>query len=260
MIPTSLQPALSISKLEKQFAFGARRVPVLRSINLEIAPGEFVSIVGGSGCGKSTLLRIIAGLENSFAGSVLADGQPVGGPGTDRGLVFQEPRLFPWLTVEENIAFGLSGPSAEKAELVREHIDLVGLKGFATAFPSQLSGGMAQRAAIARAIVNRPKILLMDEPFGALDAFTKIQMQEELLKIWNAEQSTIVLVTHDIDEAIFLSDRVLVMSNRPGTIRTDYAIQLSRPRDRNSDDFVWFRRQIYREFFAQAEGAFSYAI
>ena len=255
-----LQPALSISKLEKQFAFGAQRVPVLRSINLSIAPGEFVSIVGGSGCGKSTLLRIIAGLENAFTGSVILQGQPVAGPGTDRGLVFQEPRLFPWLTVEENIAFGLRSPRAEKEQLVREHIDLVGLKDFATAYPHQLSGGMAQRAAIARAIVNRPQILLMDEPLGALDAFTKIQMQEELLKIWHAEQSTVILVTHDIDEAIFLSDRVLVMSNRPGTIRKDYAIKLSRPRDRNSDEFVWFRRQIYNEFFAQAEVPFSYAI
>ena len=260
MNSASPQPALRISQLEKHFAFGAQRVLVLRSVNFAIAPGEFVSIVGGSGCGKSTLLRIVAGLENSFTGSVTLDGQPVDGPGTDRGIVFQEHRLFPWLTVEQNIAFGLRCPPAEKARLVRAHIELVGLKGFATAFPSQLSGGMAQRAAIARAIVSRPKILLLDEPFGALDAFTRIQMQEELLKIWHAEQCTIILVTHDIDEAIFLSDRVLVMSNRPGTIRSDYEIKLARPRDRHSDDFVGFRREIFHEFFAQAETPFNYAI
>ena len=243
------QPALAISELEKEFKVGPQRLSVLRSITLSIAPGEFISIVGGSGCGKSTLLRIIAGLEKSFNGTVELDGKPITGPDVDRGLVFQEHRLFPWLTVEENIAFGLRCDAEEKERLVREHIDLVGLNGFATVYPSQLSGGMAQRASIARAIVNRPKILLMDEPFGALDAFTKIQMQEEVLKIWRAEQSTVILVTHDIDEAIFLSDRVLVMSNRPGTIRNVYAIDLPRPRDRNSI-----------EFFAQAEVPFSYAI
>ena len=254
------KPSLIIQNLAKTFTVGANRVPALSAIDLAIQRGEFISVVGGSGCGKSTLLRIIAGLENSFYGTVELDGKPIHGPGTDRGLVFQEPRLFPWLTVEENIAFGLTGPKAETKQIVREHIALVGLDGFSTAYPSQLSGGMAQRASIARAIVNRPKILLMDEPFGALDAFTKIQMQEELLKIWRAEQSTVILVTHDIDEAVFLSDRVLVMSNRPGTIRRIYPIDFPRPRDRNSPEFVAVRRQIYHEFFAQLEKPFAFAI
>jgi sulfonate transport system ATP-binding protein len=254
------KPALIIEDLGKEYRVGSRRVPVLHHLDLAIERGEFVSIVGGSGCGKSTLLRIIAGLENSFSGTIELDGQPIHGPDTDRGLVFQEPRLFPWLTVEENIAFGLDRPKAEREKMVREHLALVGLEGFASAFPHQLSGGMAQRAAIARAIVNRPKILLMDEPFGALDAFTRIQMQEEVLKIWRAEQSTVILVTHDIDEAVFLSDRVLVMSNRPGTIRRTYPIDLPRPRDRNSHEFIGYRRQIYHEFFAQAERSFAYAI
>lgn len=260
MIPGSDKTSLVISDLEKEFVVGGLSMPVLQSINISITQGEFVSIVGGSGCGKSTLLQILAGLDTGFSGKVVVDGQPIDGPGEDRGLVFQEHRLFPWLTVEQNIAFGLICPKEEKHRLVQEHVELVGLKGFENAYPSQLSGGMAQRAAIARAIVNRPKILLMDEPFGALDAFTKIQMQDELLKIWQAEKATVILVTHDIDEAIFLSDRVLVMSNRPGTIRNVYAIDLPRPRDRNSNQFVWYRRQIYNEFFAQAEVPFSYAI
>lgn len=256
----SPKPVLIIQDLGKEYTVGSKRVPALDSIQLAIRRGEFIGIVGGSGCGKSTLLRIIAGLENSFTGTIELDGQPIYGPGTERGLVFQEPRLFPWLTVEENIAFSLAGPKGENERIVREHIALVGLDGFSTAYPRQLSGGMAQRAAIARAIVNRPKILLMDEPFGALDAFIKIQMQEEVLKIWRAEQSTVILVTHDIDEAVFLSDRVLVMSNRPGTIRRNYPIDLARPRDRNSFEFVEYRRQIFREFFAEAEKPFAYAI
>ncbi|MGA7720867.1 MAG: ABC transporter ATP-binding protein [Ignavibacteriaceae bacterium] len=254
------EPELIIEDLSKEFRVGSKPVPALNSIHLAIKRGEFISIVGGSGCGKSTLLRIIAGLENSFTGTIQLDGQPVHGPGTDRVLVFQEHRLFPWLTIKENIAFGLSGGKAEVERIVREHITLVGLDGFSNAYPGQLSGGMAQRAAIARAIVNRPKILLMDEPFGALDAFTKIQMQEEVLKIWRAEQATIILVTHDIDEAVFLSDRVLIMSNRPGTIHRNYSIDLARPRDRNSYEFVEYRRKIYNEFFAEAEKTFAYEI
>jgi sulfonate transport system ATP-binding protein len=249
----TLKPVLLIQDLGKEHRVGTSRIPVLESIGLAIERGEFVSVVGGSGCGKTTLLRIIAGLETSFTGTVQLDGQPIHGPDTDRGLVFQEPRLFPWLTVAENVAFGLSGPKKARERIVREHLALVGLEGFSAAYPKQLSGGMAQRAAIARAIVNRPGILLMDEPFGALDAFTRIQMQEEVLRIWQAERCTVILVTHDIEEAVFLSDRVLVMSNRPGTIHAEYPINLGRPRDRNSDEFLDYRRQIYKEFFAQAE-------
>jgi len=187
------------------------------------------------------------------------EGQPLEGPGTDRGIVFQEPRVFPWLTVEKNIAFGLPGRNDTK-RIVRDHIRLVGLEGFEKAYPNQLSGGMAQRASIARAIVNRPEILLLDEPFGALDAMTKIQMHEEILRIWRVEQSTMILVTHDIDEAIYLGDRVLVMSHRPGTIKKIVEVDLPRPRDRNGVEFMEIRREIYKEFFALAETPFAYAI
>lgn len=252
---------LSIQELSKIFSVGKKKIEILRRINLEIHKSEFVSIVGASGCGKSTLLRIIGGLERNFSGSVLLNGSPVKGPGIDRGIVFQEHRLFPWLTVEENIAFGLSGETYEKREQkVAEQVKLVKLNGFENAYPHQLSGGMSQRAAIARAIVNQPEILLLDEPFGALDAFTKIQMHEEILRIREADHTTMILVTHDIDEAIYLGDRVLVMSNRPGTIRKIFNIDLPRPRDRNSHEFVKIRRQIYEEFFGQVEVPFAYAI
>ena len=252
---------LSIRDLSKIFTVGKKQLEILRRINLEIGKSEFVSIVGGSGCGKSTLLRIIGGLERNFSGSVLLKENPVKGPGIDRGIVFQEHRLFPWLTVEENIAFGLSEESYERREQkVREQVKLVKLNGFEKAYPHQLSGGMSQRAAIARAIVNQPEILLLDEPFGALDAFTKIQMHEEVLRIREADHTTMILVTHDIDEAIYLGDRVVVMSNRPGTVRRIFKINLPRPRDRNSDEFVRIRRKIYEEFFGQVEVPFAYAI
>jgi sulfonate transport system ATP-binding protein len=252
--------ALTLGHLHKSFLVDGKRVPVLQDVNLSIQRGEFVTIVGGSGSGKSTLLRIIAGLDTEFTGEVELDGKPITGPGTDRGFVFQEPRLFPWLTVADNIAFGWRGPKAERDQLVEEHLALVGLKGFGSAYPNQLSGGMSQRAAIARSLINRPEILLMDEPFGALDAFTKIQMQEEVIKIWRAEHATVILVTHDIEEAVYLGDRVLVISNRPGTIRAVHEIQLPRPRDRNSTDFVQYRRRIFREFFNEVEEPFAYAI
>jgi sulfonate transport system ATP-binding protein len=251
---------LSISGLNKDFYIRKKTVQALRSLDLEISRGEFLCIVGGSGCGKSTLLKIIAGLENDYTGSVLLDGRPVHGPGTDRGVVFQEHRLFPWLTVNENIAFGLRGHNAENDHSVKEHIKLVGLNGFERSYPHQLSGGMAQRAAIARAIVNRPEILLMDEPFGALDAFTKIQMHEEVQRIRAAEETTVILVTHDIDEAVYLGDRVVVMSNRPGTIRNIYKIDLPHPRDRHSAGFVDYRKRIFGEFFAQAKALVDYTI
>ena len=176
-------------------------------------------------------------------------------------MVFQEHRLFPWLTVRENVAFGLGGGREHsRGESVREHIDLVGLTGFEQAYPHQLSGGMAQRAAIARALVNRPQVLLLDEPFGALDALTKIQMQEEVLRIWRVESATMVLVTHDIDEAVFLGDRVVIMSNRPGTIKRIIPVDLPRPRDRGSYEFTQLRCSIYAEFFRQEVSQFAYSI
>jgi sulfonate transport system ATP-binding protein len=257
----SIGSSLAIESLQKKFQLQAGEVTALQDINLSIGEGEFISIVGSSGCGKSTLLRIIAGLENGYDGTVRLGDRRIAGPGLDRGMVFQEHRLLPWLTVAENIAFGLNGRApGENERLVREQLELVGLSGFAKALPHQLSGGMAQRVAIARALVNQPRLLLLDEPFGALDALTKIQMQQEILRIWEAERTTMVLVTHDIDEAIYLGDRVVVMSSRPGTVKKILPVQLPRPRDRSSFEFVQIRREIYAEFFAEAEKPFAYVI
>jgi ABC-type nitrate/sulfonate/bicarbonate transport system ATPase subunit len=203
---------------------------------LTIAPGEFVSIVGLSGCGKSTLLRLLIGLDREYEGEIRVGGQPVVGPSLDRGIVFQEHRLFPWLTVRDNVGLGLENSSltpAEKEKAVREHIALVGLEGFEGVYPHQLSGGMAQRAAIARALVNRPSILLLDEPFGALDALTRSNLQQELRRIWQAEKISMVLVTHDVDEAVFLGDRVVVLEPRPGRIERIVDVPVAHPRDRS---------------------------
>jgi sulfonate transport system ATP-binding protein len=254
--------ALSISRLSKQFTIDAGTVQALTDVNLKVEPGEFISIVGASGCGKSTLLRIIVGLDSESSGEILLGDQSVRKPGVDRGMVFQEARLLPWLTVSDNIAFGCRGetPSAERNRLVCEHIELVGLAGFEKAYPHQLSGGMQQRVSIARALVNRPKVLLLDEPFGALDALTRINMQQEVLRIWEAEKTTMILVTHDIDEAIYLGDRVVVMSSRPGTINKVVEVALPRPRDRSDYDFVQIRKEIYAEFFEQTQKPFAYAI
>jgi len=251
---------LAIEGLTKYFSVQGNQVQALDDIRLEIRKGEFISIIGGSGCGKSTLLRIIAGLDTDYEGKVLLDGKPVTGAGDERGIVFQEPRLFPWLNVEENIGFGISGNSAGRRNKIQSHVKLIGLQGFEKAYPAQLSGGMAQRVSIARAIVNRPEVLLLDEPFGALDAFTKIHLHDEVLKIWEFEGSTMILVTHDIDEAIYLSDRVVVMSNRPGSVRKVFDVPLPRPRDRNRLDFINIRRAVYKEFFTQAEETFVYTI
>jgi len=252
---------LTIENLNKSYRVNSGEVNALQRIDLTIREGEFVSIVGSSGCGKSTLLRIISGLENGYSGEVKIGGKKIGGPGLDRGMVFQEHRLIPWLTVEQNVAFGLNGLENGKRDfIVSEHLELVGLTGFAKALPHQLSGGMSQRVAIARALVNNPQLLLLDEPFGALDALTRIQLQQEILRIWEVERTTMVLVTHDIDEAIFLGDRVVVMSSRPGTIKKIVPVQLPRPRDRSSYEFVQIRKEIYTEFFAEAERPFAYAI
>jgi sulfonate transport system ATP-binding protein len=234
---------------------------VLRDINLTIPDGEFTCILGGSGCGKTTLLRIIAGLERDYSGGVRLGDAAIEGPGLDRGLVFQEHRLLPWLTVHENVGFGIGDlPTAEKAERVRQYVELVGLKGFEKSYPHQLSGGMAQRAAIARALASRPKLLLLDEPFGALDALTRIRMQQELLRIWSAQRTTMVLVTHDIDEAIFLADRIVVLSSRPGTIKRVIGVDILRPRDRTSYRSIQLRKSIYREFFTNEEVPEDYEI
>ena len=227
---------------------------VLSNINFSILKGEFICIVGGSGCGKSTLLRAMAGLDPDYEGKILIDGKEVRSPKKERGLVFQEPRLFPWLTVEENVVFALNeGTKAEKKEKAEECLKLVGLSGFEKSLPKELSGGMAQRANIARALVNNPYILFLDEPFGALDAFTKIQLQNELLNIKKKEKSTMIMVTHDIEEAVYLADRIIVMDKNPGRIRDIVTVDLPRPRNRNNYDFVHIRKKIYGYFFQGKE-------
>lgn len=244
-----LPASLSLHGVEKTYRLRGRRIAALTGIDFTIDGGEIVAIVGASGCGKSTLLRLIAGLERGERGSIRVAGREIRGPSSDRGMVFQEHRLFPWMTVEENVAFGVAAlPEEERRDVVAEHIERVGLRGFERAYPHQLSGGMAQRAAIARALAPRPLVLLLDEPFAALDAFTRIRMQEELLRIWEAERTTTVLVTHDVEEAVFLASRIVVMSDRPGTIRRVVAVDLRRPRDRTGSAFAALRRDILDEF------------
>jgi ABC-type nitrate/sulfonate/bicarbonate transport system ATPase subunit len=221
-------------------------VVALNNVNVEIKAGEFVSLIGPSGCGKSTFLRLLAGLTRPDEGEFTLDGLPITQPSCERGLVFQDPTLFPWHTVYENVAFGLKVRKIygeQKAE-VMNFIRLVGLNGFERAYPHQLSGGMAQRAALARALVNNPKVLLLDEPFGALDAFTRMNMQDELIKIWQQRGTTMVMVTHDVDEAIYLSDRILVMTSRPAKIERIIAVEIGRPRARDQPDFLNLRAKI----------------
>jgi sulfonate transport system ATP-binding protein len=247
--------ALAIRDVRMSYALATGELPVLTGIHLNIKPGEFLSLVGTSGCGKSTLLRLIGGLEKAGGGEILLDGKAVEKPGLDRGMVFQESRLFPWMTAEENVAFGCPRnlSTSEIRETVESHLRLVGLSGFGKAYPRQLSGGMQQRAAIARALVGKPRVLLLDEPFGALDALTRIQMQAEILRIWQAQKTTVILVTHDMEEAVYLGDRVAVMSPRPGTIKQIVPVPLARPRDRSGTPFVKIRRKIYDEFFGKGK-------
>jgi sulfonate transport system ATP-binding protein len=241
------QGHLQIGAVSKQFRVNGTPLNVLDSVDLSVAPGEFLTIVGASGCGKSTLLRLIAGLDTGFQGEIILDGERVTRPSLDRGLVFQEPRLFPWLTVAQNIALGLLNAGLSKAarnRAVSEHIALVGLTGFQDAYPHQLSGGMAQRVAIARGLVNRPGVLLLDEPFGALDALTRARLQDELQRIWAAEGITMLLVTHDVEEAVYLGDRVVVMAPRPGRIAATFDVLQPRPRDRSSPVLARLRDRV----------------
>jgi len=225
--------SLQVRGVERRFASGAGSTLALQATDLDVAENDFVTILGPSGCGKSTLLRIVAGLDTPTGGEVLLDGRRVTGPGADRGMVFQSYTLFPWLTVQDNVCFGLRErglPRAEQLEIAGHFIARVGLRGFETHFPKQLSGGMQQRTALARALANRPRMLLMDEPFGALDHQTRELMQELLLGIWEAERTTVLFVTHDIDEAVFMGSRVVVMSARPGRIKLARAVDLPHPR------------------------------
>jgi sulfonate transport system ATP-binding protein len=226
---------LILDQVAKRFENGFL---ALDQIDLEVSAGEIVVVIGGSGCGKSTLLRVIAGLESATRGGVFVAGHPVTGPGADVGVVFQEPRLMPWLTVEENVRFGLASFSKTEAKsLADEAIARVGLSDFTNALPRQLSGGMAQRAAIARALVVKPPVLLLDEPFSALDAFTRLDLQEHLLDLWNWYRPTLLVVTHDIEEALTLADRIVVMEGQPGRISAEVTIDLTRPRTRGNATF-----------------------
>ena len=225
---------------------------VLKDINLEVQEGEFIAIVGHSGCGKSTLLKIIAGLEKNDTGLVTVDGKEVNGPGMDRGMIFQEHRLFPWMSIEKNVQLGLKRLSKEeKTKLSDQYLELVKLSEFKKAYPSQLSGGMSQRAAIARSLVSQPEVLLLDEPFGALDALTKIELQEELLKIRERFHNTMLMVTHDIEEAVYLADRIVVMSARPGRIKDVIKVELGTYRDRGGSDFAHYKKKIFDYFFEE---------
>jgi ABC-type nitrate/sulfonate/bicarbonate transport system ATPase subunit len=251
VVDTTRRGEVTVRDLSKSFTLNGQRLNVLRNLQLDIRSGEALAIVGPSGCGKTTLLRILAGLDTPDAGEVLIDGHPVQGVGTERAIIFQEPRLLPWLTVLENVAFGLTvrGLTPSEAEArARQYIGLVGLGDFETAYPRQLSGGMAQRVGIARALTVQPEILLLDEPLGALDAMTKLTMQEELARIWREEKVTMVLVTHDLEEAIYLADRVLVMPKGTGSPPLLLDIGLSRPRERNEAQFVALRRRLMAEF------------
>ena len=222
------------------------RRQALSNISLSMAAGELVSLIGPSGCGKSTLLRLIAGLDSADSGEVLIGPERINEPGAERGLVFQDPNLFPWLTVRRNIEAGLvaRGVLREKRNEVDEFMRLVGLEAFGDAYPHHLSGGMAQRVALARALINHPKVLLLDEPLGALDAFTRMRMQDEVLRLWQAHRTTILFVTHDIDEAIYMSDRIMIMTQPPGRIDQTIANTLARPRDRSSPEFLRLRGNI----------------
>jgi NitT/TauT family transport system ATP-binding protein len=235
--------------LSRLFRSEGREVAAIRDFSLEVAAGEFVCLLGPSGCGKSTFLNIVAGFIPPTAGTLLLDGRPVSRPGPDRGVVFQEHALFPWLSVADNIGFGLrmrGAARADRAATVRRYVDLVGLTGFERSFPKDLSGGMRQRVAIARALANDPKMLLMDEPFAALDAQMRRLLQDELVKIWRGTGKTVLFVTHSIEEALRLSDRVVVMTARPGTVREVVAIDAPRPRDAASPAQVGARQRIDR--------------
>ncbi len=224
-------------------------VSALMNNSFEIENDEFCSILGHSGCGKTTMLNLIAGFEVPTEGRVLLDGKPIGGPSWERSVIFQDYALFPWLTVKENIEFGLEMkrvPSAEREQVVKRHIELVGLEGFERRLPHQLSGGMRQRVAVARALAISPRVLLMDEPFAALDAQNRSIMQREMVRIWNTERKTVVLVTHSIEEAIILSDRIIVMTKRPGRVKENIVVDLARPRDEDDPEVAGLRKHIRR--------------
>ena len=247
---------LSLAHLDKVYPNGAH---ALDDVSLDVKAGEIVALVGGSGCGKTTLLRLVSGLEAPSHGTVSVDGEAIAAPHPAIGIVFQEPRLLPWLTVAQNIGFGLEHlPASERRDLVEEALLKVGLAGYGPRWPRELSGGQAQRVSIVRALVTKPKVLLMDEPFSALDALTRATLQDHLLALWEASQPTLLLVTHDVEEAAALADRAVVMQPRPGRIFADIPVPLPRPRDRLSPGFVEAKRAILGALdgsLSQAPGA-----
>jgi NitT/TauT family transport system ATP-binding protein len=244
---TSTEPHIVVSQVNKVFSSGERQVVALRDINLTIPRGQFTCLLGPSGCGKSTLLNAIAGFAPPSSGSILADGAAVAGPGPERGMVFQEYALFPWMTVQENIAFGLEIKGIDRAaiaERVDQLLAMLSLGDFRQRYPKDLSGGMRQRVAIARVLALDSPIMLMDEPFGALDALTRRNLQDELLRLWAELKKTIIFVTHSIEEAIYLADRIVVMTYRPGTVKRDMAVELVRPRDPAAPAFNALKREL----------------
>lgn len=252
---------LQVRGLSKIYEDNGREVVALKDVNLEVKESEFVMIVGPSGCGKTSLINIIGGLDEASSGEVLLDGNAVSGPGADRGMVFQGYSLFPWLSVQKNVEFGLKMkkiPAAERAEHARKYISLVGLEGFEDALPRQLSGGMKQRVAIARTLANEPEVLLMDEPFGALDAQTRVVMQELLADISRRTGTTILFITHDIDEAVLLGDRIYVMSRRPGTVRDAITVDIPGERNHNSlvlPEFLKTKKKIMDMLWQESQDA-----
>jgi ABC-type nitrate/sulfonate/bicarbonate transport system ATPase subunit len=252
---TAVRVGIDVVAVSKTFALNGRSVEALRDISFAVPGGAFVTLIGPSGCGKSTLLRLVAGLEAPDRGEITVGASRVRAPGLDRGMVFQDHRLFPWLSLESNILLGLRRrpcPEAQKRAIVRDLIALVGLTGFEHAKPYQLSGGMSQRAAIARALAPRPQVLLLDEPFGALDSLTRSRLQGEILRIWEHEGTTTLMVTHDVEEAVFLSDRIIVLEPRPGRICETLDVALDKPRRRSDPAFVALKERIL-ELLSAAE-------
>ncbi len=258
--------AVKLENVKKTFKIDGKEISVLKNVSLDIHAGKFVMILGPSGCGKSTLLRMIAGLDSTTDGIIQVGDRIVTKPSVDTGMVFQESRLFPWLKTTDNIRYGIAGKNRkewskeEQDKKIRELIELVGLEGFEKAWPWQLSGGMQQRASIARALINNPSVLLLDEPFGALDALNRINMQIEVLRIWEQEKKTMIMVTHDIDEAIFLGSRIVVMSDKPGVVKDVIDVDLPRPRDRTSAEFALLRKRIYELLFEDRKALIEYYI
>ena len=255
--PATGTAKISVRDIRKTFQLKGEEFVALERVNLDIADNEFVTVVGPSGCGKSTLMNILAGLETPSSGQARVDGTDVSGPGPERGVIFQQYALFPWLTVRKNVEFGLKVaglPKAQRRERADHFIRMVGLEQFADALPKMLSGGMKQRCAIARAYAVNPSILLMDEPFGALDALTRVKLQEQLLDTWNREKRTVMFITHDVDEAVFLANRVVVMAARPGRIYDVIDVNLPYPRTedvRLSPEFADLRNRVWHSVYHQ---------